>query len=160
MLLTIFSSKRSFENLLPNFAGSSPPISPKNFALEIAGAYTLQIAIATIFHRIGSNRKPQKERDFCSEFAEQHRNRWRWMEGGTDPKKTPTQIKTKFAQTMSELPLFPSKQAKLGRMSLRKLFMQTFLFGWVVFWVGRLPLRFLACDGSSQSQKSKVAQFR
>ena len=29
MLLTIFPSKRSSKNLLPNFAGSSPPISPK-----------------------------------------------------------------------------------------------------------------------------------
>ena len=36
-----FPQQKKLENLLPNFAGSSPPISPENFAnftLEIAGA--------------------------------------------------------------------------------------------------------------------------
>ena len=37
-----FPQQKKLENLLPNFAGSSPPIFAENFAnstLEIAGAY-------------------------------------------------------------------------------------------------------------------------
>ena len=39
-----FPQQKKLENLLPNFAGSSPPISSEsfaNFTLEIAGAYNL-----------------------------------------------------------------------------------------------------------------------
>ena len=60
-------------------------------------------------------------------------------EGETHPKHPPTQIKAQFAQTISGQ--FVQTYA---RKSLGKLFVQTvFLFGWVVFGVGCLPLKFV-----------------
>ena len=71
-------------------------------------------------------------------------------EGETHPKKPPTQIKTQFAQTISGqfVQTAPPLPFKISRKQaervcancLRKLL----LFGWVVFWVGCLPL--ILCD--------------
>ena len=60
-------------------------------------------------------------------------------EGEAHPKEPLTQVKVRFAETISDCcaccPLFPLKSAKAGRKSLRKLFVQT-VFIWVG--VGRL----------------------
>ena len=74
----------------------------------------------------------------------------KFMKGRPTQKKTPTQIKTQFAQTISGqfVQTVPPLSFKTSRKEAEE-FAQTvcanclcklFLFGWVVLWVGRLPL--------------------
>ena len=69
---------------------------------------------------------------------------------GRPPPKTPTQIKTRFVQTISgqfiqTVPLFPLKQAEKRQKNLHRLFVQT-VFIWVGGFLGALMLRGCNCS--------------
>ena len=93
---------------------------------------------------------PKIQSDFPRSTPKQQVHRQKSREGDP-PNKPPTQIKTglrkQFAQTSSgqfvqTVPLFPfKKKQKTDKRVCANSLCKLLLFGWVVFWVGRLPLK-------------------
>ena len=93
-------------------------------------------AVVREFVRSSSGRVYQKQ------FRQTNPRKSGFMTGRPTRKKPPTQIKTQFAQTISEqfvqtVPPFPFKMSrKQAKRVCANCLCKLFLFGWVVFWGG------------------------